>query len=840
MWLATMRRSLGSLLVAFGLVGGLGGCKRILQNQLAEAPHPQHVQLAGLDAPVSIRRDELGVPLIEAQSIGDLMFAQGYVAAEDRYSQMVGFKMLAQGRLSEMIGRPALDVDRYVRTLNLRATAQMLWSHAAPEVKQVLTRYADGVNAWRAQRALPADMRLTGMEPEPWQPQDAMLVMVLLNFSLAQNLQEEVGFLRLAQQVGIENAAWLMPVYPDESLPFDEAHKLAGLDLKTMGPDVKQLLQTLAVLDDLTGHNLAASNNWAVAPARTLGGASIVANDTHLLLTQPATWHYVHTRAPGLDVAGVAAAGLPGVVAGYNGKLAWGMTMVMADNQDLFLEQLKTIQGKLHYRFKEEWLPCRERIEIYRLPNGESIQETVYETHHGPLLNMALQHPPKSDLLPRQLQIGFGLAVKTTAFEPDDTLTAFLAVNRAQIMEQAKAALLQLRSIELNVVYGTREQIGWQVTGRYPIRGKGRGQLPSPGWTGEYDWRGYVPVSAHPATIDPKQGFLATANHRSVDARYPYHLTASWYAPWRMDRINQRLQDTPKHTLQDSQSMQLDRVSRQAIAFGQWLTDTPLDQALQGLPQAQAERAEWAIARLRAFDGNLLPTSADAALYGMFLHHLARETFGDELGLGTEAWYAMVRANDANYGSVDDHLLKRSDSPFWDDNRTRVKESKADIIVRALALAVTSLRQAQGADPTQWQWGRVHTYTWQTETTKMAPHLSWFEQMAISMIGDYLDRGPYAAGGDHATLNVAAYSVGEGFGTWMVPAMRIIVDFSQAEPMRFVNLSGQSSNPGSPHYDDGIEWWLQGRYQIMPFQQAAIDQLYGPPISLIPKCVKQC
>ncbi|WP_137939711.1 penicillin acylase family protein [Chitinivorax sp. B] len=826
---------LRTVAIAVGLMcSGLTACTSFLESHFAEPPHPAEMRLLGLAQPVSVRRDELGIPLIEAQSMNDLAYAMGYVAAEDRYSQMVGFKMIAQGRLAEMVGEPALDIDRYMRTLNLRRSAQILWDGTSPETRQLLTRYAAGVNAWRASRPLPADMQLSSTNPEPWQPKDSMAVMALINFGLAQNLQEEVSFLRMAQQVGVEKAAWLTPVYPDEPIPLDEARKLAGLDLNAVQPAVKQLLGTLASLDQVTGHNLAASNNWAVGPSRTKLGASIVANDTHLLLSQPATWHYIHAKAPGLDVAGVAVAGLPGIVAGFNGKVAWGMTMVMADNQDIFLEQLKAVDGKLHYLYQGQWLPCVAREETFMLKGGKTVKETIYETRHGALLNAALYHVPKSDLLARQVRTGYGLALQTSAFEPDATLDAFLAINRANNAEEARAVLRQVRAIELNVAYGDRANIGWQVTGRYPVRSKGRGQLPSPGWNGEYDWQGYVSPDQLPASFNPAAGFLTTANNRTVDASYPHHLTSSWYYPERVGRAMELLKNDAQHTTAASQAMQLDRTSLLAKELAAWLGKHDLTGAATRLSPEQQQAVQWAKTKLIAFDGSMAPESADAALYGMFIYHLARDTFGDELEVGSEAWHAFVRVNDANYGAVDDHLHGREDSPFWDDILTPPTETKPDIIARALAHAVESMKQRQGNDPANWSWGKLHTYSWQTEATKLAPHLGWLERMALSFARDYLDRGPYPAGGDHSTLNVAAYPAGEHFETWMVPAMRMVVDFGLDEPMQFVNLSGQSSNPGSVHYDDGIHWWLQGKYQTMPFKQQHIDRLYGPPIQLLP------
>ncbi|MEW9897187.1 penicillin acylase family protein [Chitinivorax sp. PXF-14] len=823
--------------LALAVTLALPGCSGLLRSQFAETPPPATIELAGLDAAVSVRRDTLGIPLIDAASLDDLVYAQGFVAAEDRFAQMIGFKLIAQGRLAEMVGEPVLDIDRYMRTLNLRRSAEILLANASPEGRRLLERYAAGVNAWLKARPLPPDLKLAGYQPEPWTPLDSMSVFALINFGLAQNLQEEVGFLRLAQQVGWEKAAWLAPSYRDEPLPFDEAAKLKGLDLATLNPAIDKLLLAQAALDKVTNQGIAASNNWAIAPVRTARGASIVANDTHLPLSQPAMWHYVHARAPGFDVAGVAAAGLPGVVAGFNGKLAWGMTMVMADNQDVFLEQIKQIDGKPHYLYQGQWLPCTARTERYRMKGGKAVDETVYETRHGPLLNGVLSRPPMHDLLAREVRSGYGIAIQSAAFEADKSLDAFFALNRAQSVAEAQPILRQVRAIELNMVFGDREHIGWQVTGRYPLRAKGRGQLPSPGWNGEYEWQGYLDADKHPASLDPAAGFIATANHRTVGADYPYHLTSSWYYPERSERATELLAASRQHSAASSERMQLDRHSRLADKFRDWLGAhrATVDAAIAKLDAAARPAAEQALARLLAFDGEMSPQSADAAIYGAFLHSLALDTFGDELGgPDSGAWAAFVRLNDASYGAIDDHLLGREDSPFWDDIRTPARETKADIIARALADAIGLLKARLGHDAGQWAWGKLHTYEWETDGKKLAPYLGAFDRFGLWLVDDILNRGPYPAGGDHSTLNVAAYPVGVDFHTWLVPAMRIIVDFGRDEPMQVINAGGQSSHPGSPHYADGIDWWLDGRYQPMPFKQVNIDAQYRERIELKP------
>ncbi|RCI74062.1 penicillin acylase family protein, partial [Pseudomonas aeruginosa] len=254
----------------------------------------------------------------------------------------------------------------------------------------------------------------------------------------------------------------------------------------------------------------------------------------------------------------------------------------------------------------------------------------------------------------------------------------------------------------------------------------------------------------------------------------------------------------------------------------------PLRQAIDALPEAQRSRAREAYDRLMAFDGKLTASSSDAALYGAFLHESARQIFLDELGPEDgPAWKAFVETANLSYSAQADHLLGRDDSPFWDDTRTPQKEDKPAILARSLAAAVEFCEQRLGSERKAWQWGKLHTYEWQSDSSKMAPYLGAGERAGLGAIKGYLDRGPYPAGGDHTTLDVSAYGWGQDFDTWLIPAMRLIVDFGQSEPMIGVNSSGQSGNPASPHYADGIDAWLKGRYVSFPFQPQNLDRVYG-------------
>jgi len=790
----------------------LAGCQT--WNTQDTLPPTSGVQpLKGLAQNVSVRRNAMGMPLIESSSFHDALFTLGYVHAGDRLTQMVSMRLLAQGRLAEMSGADVLDADRFMRAVNLKKSADELYKASSPRIKRFFEVYARGVNAYlfRYRDKLPADLAATGYQPEYWKPEDSALIFCLLSFSQSANLQEEIASLVLAQKVGADKLAWLTPSYPDEPLPFAEADKLKGLNLNGQIPGLSEITRVTGQLSALNRLSLAPSSNWAIAAQRSRSGKSLFANDSHLPTGAPSLWNYVQIRAPKYQAAGVSVAGIPTVLAGFNGKVAWGMTSVMGDNQDLFLEKLKRQGNALYYEAGGKWLPATARNETYFVKGQRSIRETVFETRHGPLLNSALG---------TNLSNGYGLALQMPDLKDDKSLDAFFDLSRAQSAEKASDASREIRAIALNMVFADAAHIGWQVTGRFPNRREGEGLLPSPGWEGRYDWDGYADPMLHPYDQDPPQGWLGTANQRVIPHGYGMQLSNSWFYPERSERIAE-LAGAGKHDTRTMIAMQYDQTTTFAAKLKKMFEAPgmaqPLKQAIDALPEAERGKAREAYNRLMAFDGKLTPTSADAAIYELFLQESMKAIFLDKLGPeNSPTWKAFVANGNLSYSAQADHLLGREDSPFWDDSRTPQKEDKPAILARSLAAAITSGNSLLGSDHKTWQWGKLHRYEWKDSSGRTL-------------------RGPVAAGGDHTTLNAAAYNWGENFDVTRAPAMRFIVDFGQNEPMIGLNSSGQSGNPASPHYVDGIDPWIKGQYISFPMQPQNFDKTYGKTrLTLVP------
>ncbi|WP_248742771.1 MULTISPECIES: penicillin acylase family protein [unclassified Pseudomonas] len=782
----------------------LSGCQT--WNAQDSLPPTSGVQpLKGLAQNVSVRRNAMGMPLIESNSFHDALFALGYVHASDRINQMVTLRLLAQGRLAEMSGASMLDADRYMRAVNLKKSAGELYKASSPRLKRFFEVYARGVNAYLFRYAdkLPGDLASSGYKPEYWKPEDSALIFCLLNFSQSANLPEEIASLVLAQTVTTDKLAWLTPSAPDENLPVAEADKLQGIKLNGQIPGLSELSNASEQLAAMNLLGASTSNNWAIAPQRSRSGKSLLASDSHGPLAAPSLWSFVQIHAPKYQAAGVTVAGLPMVLGGFNGKVAWSATSVFGDNQDLFLEKIRRQGSSLTYEVNGKWQPLGVRNETYFVKGQRPIREAVYETRHGALLNSAQAGAQG---------VGFGLALQTPSFTDDKSLDAFFDLSRAQTAERASDASREIRAIALNLVFADASNIGWQVTGRFPNRREGEGLLPSPGWDGRYDWDGYADPMLHPYDQDPAQGWLGTANQRVIPHGYGMQLSNSWAAPERGERLAE-LAGSGKQDGRSMIAMQYDQTTTFAAKLKKMFEAPgmaqPLKQAIEALPEADRSKAREAYTRLMAFDGKLSPTSADAAIYELFLQESMKQIFLDELGpQSSPAWKAFITNGDLSYSAQADHLLGREDSPFWDDARTPQKEDKPTILARSLAAAISAGDSQLGGDHKAWQWGKLHRYEWKNANGQTV-------------------RGPVAAGGDHTTLNTAAFAWGQDFNTTRAPSMRFIVDFSQSEPLMGQNGTGQSGNPASPNYLNGIDPWLKGQYIGLPMQPQNFERVYG-------------
>ncbi|MCP4138094.1 MAG: penicillin acylase family protein [bacterium] len=809
----------------------------ILKNKFDSSVNPVNgsLNIPGLKNEVLIRRDSLGVPYIEAQNEEDLFMAEGYVMAEDRLWQMVLMTTAMQGRLAEIAGEEVLPVDVLIRSLGTEELITRALSEMDANSLLILEQFSRGVNTYiNTHDNLPAEFVLSGLKPEPWRPVDSLYVFGMLSMGVSFNFVEELNFLILANKLGYEKAAWCFPVYPRVHIPFDEAAKLKEIDPKKLAQIAQGLSRIRNKFKDMLPVNSPASNNWALSGKRTKSGKSIIANDTHLSLMIPNPWMIIHLKCPTYEAAGTAIPGIPVITVGFNGSVAWGVTMAMGDNQDIFIEKMKQINGKPHYRYKKEWIPARVQKEVFKIKGKENVTKDIILTRHGPLLNDALLTIPFPPLLPVQpmpIKSEYGLALSWKIQGGGTTFDGFYRLGKVKTIQEAQKAISGIQGIYLNFVFGNSKDIAWQVSGAFPLRKKGKGMFPSPGWNGEYDWKGIVPIEKLPKKINPANGYLATANNKTVDKNYPYHLTNSWYHPDRAERLNEVLGTLKNAARDDMIKLQFEHFSPMAKKIQNLLYNehvfTKVNNAINSwTDKSRKEKALEAINLLspKNFDAVMARDSGPAAVLGAFVQALTKEIFLDELGPEDSiSWAVFIDTNIMSYPAPEDHLLYRENSPFWDNTATPAKETREDIIAAALAKAIVLCEEKMGTNRKDWSWGSIHTYHWKHEITR-----------ATSLLNTYFNRGPFPAGGDNHSLNASTFSWGENFDVFNIPVMRMVVDFGLEEPLFLVSTPGQSGNPSSPHYGDMLPFFLEGKNRNMPFKPEAVKKHYKDVFKLIP------
>ena len=830
--------------VALALVVVLIGSYAWLRFRLKQSLVPEEgsITVAAISADVEIRRDEHGVPYIKAQNLDDMAFGAGFAMVSDRDFQMEFLRRMAYGRLSEVLGNETLGVDIYMRSLGLADLAKQNFTRLTPKLQKMLTAYAAGINAGR--QAYPKtqfEFLLLGLDRQEWKGEDSLALYQLFSFLLATNHVEEVTFLKFAAHLGLEKAAWLFPIDADAELPFEEANALKVLDLKKISANEPALISGLQKAESLwqaLTPSVPASNNWVVAPSRTQGGKSLLANDTHLQMTVPAMWYMMNLECPEYHAAGVALPGTPIVALGTNGTIAWGATMVMADNQDIFLEQLREENGTAQYLFKGKWENAIVSEEQIGIRGGKTHIFKKLKTRHGVLLNDAFLHSFPDKHLALSIRSEYGLAYRTTVGSHETTLDGIFEMAAARDMKAARAALDKVSGIYLNIVYADAKNIAWLATGRYAARQGATGLFPRIGWTGENEWNGFYAPSENPAVVNPQEGYIATGNNKIWDqdtgcAGHSLNKTAgpcatgselwvssSWYGSDRSGRARDLLAASKGLTAADMAKFQGDVHSITAKAFADLLRSpafaAEVGAAIDQLPASQNLKAKDALAILKDFQGDLGKDSAAAAVYENFVSAMAVLTFADELGgKGSALWDNFQGINKRSYNAVQDHLLARADSPFWDNIGTSGKETKAMVFASALAEAIVETEKQMGDNRGDWAWGKIHQYKWIHQFTKKA-----------GFLGHYLNRGPVSAGGDLHTINQAGNLWGDTNDIWLIPAMRFIVDFSADEPAQLLLHMGASGNAESKHYDDMMKPFTEVRNLSLPMKAENITKHY--------------
>ena len=799
-------RVVPALVVCWG-----AGCMPIWRASLPELEG--EVAVAGLDVEVEILRDGWGVPHIRSDTDRGAVFGLGWCHAQDRLWQLELNRRIGAGRLSEMFGKRSLKADRYLRTMGFRARAEEAAAQLDPQWQWLLDAYFEGVNAYLAtDPPLPPELKLLGVTPEPFEVADGFTWIKIMALGLGADAGEEELRTVLAGDVAPDVVEQLLGPFPDEvyreawmtdpvpgsgdgssdGVAPDGAAGPAGRGARGLA-GAPAFLQALFPVTQHLGEAGRGSNNWVVSGEHTTTGAPLLANDPHLDFQMPALWYLAHLEGDRLHVTGPTFPGLPGFAIGHNEHLAWGLTNVGPDVQDLVLERFHPDDpGRVEVAGGYE--PVTVREEVIRVKGGKDVVLSVRETRHGPIVT--------------EFYAGVGeeVALRWTALAGDDaTVVAFSELALAANVEEGMRALRHYVAPAQNVVLAdTDGHIGWVAAGRYPLRSGGDdGNLPVPGWDGEHEWQGWLPFEQWPRSQDPERGWIATANARTLDPDYPHFLGDDFSAPYRTRRIVERLTAELPISADGMAGIQDDVVSGFAVELLPALRG-----AVSGRPALEDLLEGW--------DGGMRADSAAAALFQAWLIHLPMAVVADELGEHAEQMSGGL------FSAMLHRCFVASDCTLCDDVTTAGEtESCDDAAGEALDRALAMLEARLGDDPSRWRWGELHETAFR-HSLGSVPGLRRLLDRTVNV------------GGSPFTVAAAFYDPATPFETTFGVSYRQVTDLADWDRSRYVITTGQSGHPASPHYDDMVSRWAGRQLIPMAFSEAAVDAVVRERMVLVP------
>jgi penicillin amidase len=832
------RISLGVIIILLVIVALIAVFGLSWTRRTAEKSFPKiegEIQLKGLDQPVDIFRDGMGIPHIYAATQHDLFFAQGYIHAQDRFWQMDFWRHQGAGRLSELLGSNLLETDKFLRTLGWERVAREEVANIDPDARAILESYAEGVNAYLVDHtgnALALEYAFLPLlnrnyQPKPWTPLNSMTWAKAMAWDLRGNMDTEIQQAMLLKDLTPEQVDFLYPPYPDDR-PVIVNHPhitrgAAGSDvydtalISSINPALVDAYARFTRINALTGGAFEGigSNSWAISGDLSATGMPILANDPHLGVQMPSIWYEVglHCVQKGpacqVNTTGFSFAGIPGIIIGHNDSIAWGMTNVGPDVMDLYIEKINP-ENPGQYEYQGQWVDMEIITEDIQIAGGETVEHKVQLTHHGPIITEVYGLGEFREETGLELPSEFALSLRWTALEPSCVFCAVWDFNKANSWDEFRKASRRFAVPSQNLLFASVDgDIAYQTPGNIPIRNPNHtGMLPVPGWTGEYEWQGYIPFEEMPYTLNPPEGFIVTANNAVVGPEYPYAISRQWAYGQRAQVILDRIKAAPGPIdIETIKQIQANNTMLAALDVLPILFEVEMDDTV--LISARDLFSGW--------DFQMDMDSAPAALYAVFWKHLLSATFDDELpeGLrssGSGRWMELIRI-----------LVSDPSNPWWDDQSTPGVEARDDIFRLSLESAVKELQKLEGKDPTKWAWGDLHTITFENQVMSSFP-----------FIRDAFNRGPFPTSGGSAIVNATGWNTQGGYHVISVPSMRMIVDLGNLSNSLTMHTTGQSGHPYHPHYFDMVDPWRLVQYHPMLWNRSDIEANSEGHLMLVP------
>ena len=744
--------------------------------------------IPGLRHAVNVTWDNFAIPHVVAADETDLFLAQGYLHAQERLWQMELGRRFLSGRMAEFFGdfslpwrelsqsfhgHTSVDFDYFIRLLGIRHAAQATLDKLAEPERLRLHAYAEGVNAYieKCGKKLPWEFRVLRRQAEPWSPEDSLVIGKGLALLLSTALYTRLNYIAIADQLKSQpdKLRTLRPHYPADGAPVT----------RTVWPRAESFWQfTSGLLASCDLHGAGhGSNNWVAAPSRTTHAGAVLCNDPHLRMTLPSNWYLMHLNAAGdangaedYEVWGASIPGLPAIQLGHNRMIAWGITAAVCDDVEIYREKVHRLDPDL-YLAGNAWRKFDSRRERIAIRGKPSVERTVRETHHGPVLSDFGPVVGPNDIL----------SVRWSAHQPSQELKCIDGVNRARDWGEFLVALRYHGAPSLNFLFADRNgNIGYSLAGNIPRRRRIPTLLPVAGWEPDDDWQDYIPFEELPRLYNPPDGALATANNRIGDDHYPYYLSQFYEPPHRVRRIEQLFKSGAKFSAGQLAGWQLDGISLHAKELIALLADD-----IAQIPRDSRMIAE-AVDLLDSWDGDCSERSAAAAVFHVFHHRLLVNILMPDLG--ERLFSAAVEILNQCIVPTDE-ILANPNSPWF------AGSSRARLVERSLREACAELESALGDRVSDWRWGKIHRLEMRHAFGRS------------SVLQPLLGIGPFPAPGNGTTLNLGFYRHSNPYAQTVGPSLRLVVEFNPAPTSTFILSSGQSGHPSSRHYRDQTRLW---------------------------------
>lgn len=741
---------------------------------------------------VTIYRDSLGIPYVEASTMVDGAFALGFLHAQERLFQMDFARRAGMGRLSEVMGEKTLEFDKMFLSLGIARTAQQILLDTDKELLKVLEAYANGVNYYinLPSTYLPAEFDILNYEPYEWTPLHTLIIVRMMAWELNVGLYIDMAMNDISEQKGNRMVKELLPFLPKDVPGGNGNSTPVTMDMKEYS-----FFETAKGFKEFSGNigTQIGSNNWVVSGNKSVSGKPIIANDPHLTFQSPAKWYVAILRAGGWNASGFTLPGVPGIVIGKNESISWVVTNVMADETDFYEETIDST-GK-QYFLDGEWKPMENVTDTINIKHREPFILTTYYTHRGPIVS---DHHLYSKIIDQPLKRK-KLSMRWKGNDISHELKAYIGINKASNWQEFNQALSDFKVPGQNFVYAdTSGNIGYVCGASIPERNNIPGVSFYDGSESTYDWGRYIPFSDVPKKYNPKENYIATAN-TNPDPDFDNYITFFYAPESRKERIDELLTSKEKHSVLDFMRYQTDITSPYAKEIVRHIIS-----AFKNV-KITDENLQTALDLLKIWDYDLDAYRQAPAIYSVFVKLLIQEIMHDELGESLFNEYCFI--SHIPYRALLKYL--KDGSPLFDDVNTPEIETKNDIVRITLSKTLSFLESKLGSDPKFWQWGALHKLTFH--------HYFSGEN---SIVDYFYNVGTYGIGGDGTTLFNTEYHLGNKsykgnvvpYEAILGPSMRFIYDLATPDEFYMILTTGQSANIFSDHYEDMVTDWVSGKY----------------------------